>query len=138
MKKKKKKKKGGCVTNGLCRLSISSSPARLSVFKKLIPTVVEGKVKDSFAVVKKSEDPYEDFKKSMMDMIWEKQLFEEADLEQLLECFLSLNSPRHHEVIVEAFAEIWNAMFTTSFSSTRNSNAVSIVDCERRSSSYQS
>ncbi|KAK1357557.1 Transcription repressor [Heracleum sosnowskyi] len=128
-KKKKKKKRGGCVTNGLCRLSISSSPARLSVFKKLIPTVVEGKVKDSFAVVKKSEDPYEDFKKSMMDMIWEKQMFEEADLEQLLECFLSLNSPRHHKVIVEAFAEIWNAMFTTS---TRNFNAVSVVDSEGR------
>ncbi|KAL8123822.1 transcription repressor OFP7 [Apium graveolens] len=135
-KKKNKKKKSGIVTNGLCRLSISSSPARLSVFKKLIPNVVEGKVKDSFAVVKKSEDPYEDFKKSMMDMIWEKQMFEEADLEQLLECFLSLNSPRHHKVIVEAFAEIWNAMFATS---TRDSNAFSVVDCERRSSSsYQS
>ncbi|KAL1815471.1 hypothetical protein ACET3Z_018045 [Daucus carota] len=113
-KKKKKKTRAGCVTTGLCRLSISSSPARLSVFKKLIPTAVEGKVRDSFAVVKKSEDPYEDFKRSMMDMIWEKQMFEEGDLEQLLQCFLSLNSPRHHKVIVDAFAEIWNAMFADS------------------------
>lgn len=95
-------------------------------------------MRDSFAVVKKSEDPYEDFKRSMMDMIWEKQMFEEGDLEQLLQCFLSLNSPRHHKVIVDAFAEIWNAMFAdshiTGTSTTRNSNAVSVVDCEPTSS----
>ncbi|CAL5383604.1 unnamed protein product [Camellia sinensis] len=64
--------------------------------KKLLPSFpAEGKVKDSFAVVKESVDPYEDFKASMMEMILAKQLFEERDLEQLLECFLSLNS-RHH------------------------------------------
>ncbi|CAL5332287.1 unnamed protein product [Camellia sinensis] len=64
--------------------------------KKLLPLFpAEGKVKDSFAVVKESVDPYEDFKASMMEMILAKQLFEERDFEQLLECFLSLNL-RHH------------------------------------------
>ncbi|KAL7610647.1 hypothetical protein Lser_V15G12482 [Lactuca serriola] len=87
------------------------SPARLSVFKKLIPCKVEGKMKESFAVVKRSEDPFEDFKRSMMEMIMEKQMFEETDLEQLLQCFLSLNSRFHHGVIVEAFSEIWDTMF---------------------------
>ncbi|XP_073148439.1 uncharacterized protein [Henckelia pumila] len=87
-------------------------PARLSMLKKLIPCTVDGKVKESFAVVKKSEDPYEDFKKSMMEMILEKQLFEEKDLEQLLQCFLSLNSTNFHGIILEAFSEIWDTIFT--------------------------
>ncbi|KAI3712915.1 hypothetical protein L1987_71484 [Smallanthus sonchifolius] len=87
------------------------SPARLSVFKKLIPCKVEGKMKESFALVKRSLDPYDDFKKSMMEMIMEKEMFEEGDLEQLLQCYLSLNSRFHHGVIVEAFTEIWDTMF---------------------------
>ncbi|KAG6382377.1 hypothetical protein SASPL_157952 [Salvia splendens] len=48
-----------------------------------------GKVKESFAIVKKSEDPLGDFRRSMTDMIVEKQMFEKKDLEQLLQCFLS-------------------------------------------------
>ncbi|KAK4426841.1 Transcription repressor OFP7 [Sesamum alatum] len=88
------------------------TPARLSVFKKLIPCTVDGKVKESFAIVKRSEDPYEDFKSSMMDMVVEKQMFEEKDLEQLLQCFLSLNSRNYHGIIVEAFSEIWETIFT--------------------------
>lgn len=90
------------------------SPARLSMFKKLIPCSVDGKVKESFAVVKKSEDPYEDFKRSMMEMILEKQMFEEEDLEQMLQCFLSLNSRHYHILIFSAFSEIKEAMFAAS------------------------
>ncbi|GFP84450.1 transcription repressor ofp7 [Phtheirospermum japonicum] len=89
-------------------------PARLSVFKKLIPCTVDGKVKESFAIVKRSEDPFEDFKDSMMDMILEKQMFDRKDLEQLLECFLSLNSRRYHGIIVQAFSQIWEAIFSRS------------------------
>ncbi|XP_060192728.1 transcription repressor OFP7 [Lycium barbarum] len=98
------------------RSSVSTSsdselPARLSVFKKLIPCSVDGKVKESFAIVKKSQDPYEDFKRSMMEMILEKQMFEKSELEQLLQCFLSLNGKHYHGVIVEAFSEIWETLF---------------------------
>ncbi|KAL3637834.1 hypothetical protein CASFOL_018282 [Castilleja foliolosa] len=87
------------------------APARLSMFKKLIPCTVEGKVKESFAVVKRSDDPYEDFKNSMMDMILEKQMFDPDDLEQLLQCFLSLNSRHYHGIIVQAFSHILEAFF---------------------------
>nr|XP_043635153.1 transcription repressor OFP7-like [Erigeron canadensis] len=87
------------------------SPARLSVFKKLMSCKVDGKVKESFAVVKTSDNPYEDFKKSMMEMIVENQLYEDSDLKQLLECLLSLNTRYHHGVIMEAFSEIWHTMF---------------------------
>ncbi|KAJ8545843.1 hypothetical protein K7X08_018426 [Anisodus acutangulus] len=98
-------------------LSNSELPARLSVFKKLIPCSVDGKVKESFAIVKKSQDPYEDFKMSMMEMILEKQMFEKNELEQLLQCFLSLNGKHYHGVIVEAFSEIWETLFLVSLAS---------------------
>ena len=75
------------------------------------PMPLKGKVKDSFAVVKKSSDPYNDFRLSMVEMIVEKQIFAAKDLEQLLQCFLSLNSYHHHKVIVEVFMEIWEALF---------------------------
>ncbi|KDP36490.1 hypothetical protein JCGZ_09498 [Jatropha curcas] len=96
-----------------CSEAASFSPARLSTFERLLPCTVDGKVKESFAVVKKSEDPYEDFKMSMMEMIMEKEMFEVKDLEQLLQCFLSLNSKRHHGIIVEVFSEIWEKLFST-------------------------
>lgn len=104
----------------------SESPARLSMFQRLIPCTVEGKVRESFAVVKKSEDPYEDFKRSMMEMILEKQMFDEKDLEQLLHCFLSLNDREHHGVIVQAFSEIWEALFCRR-TSTRTNQRVSTL-----------
>ncbi|GMP71627.1 hypothetical protein CsSME_00029962 [Camellia sinensis var. sinensis] len=48
----------------------SFSLNRKKRMKKLLPSFpAEGKVKDSFAVVKESVDPYEDFKASMMEMI---------------------------------------------------------------------
>ncbi|XP_022851536.1 transcription repressor OFP7-like [Olea europaea var. sylvestris] len=101
--------------HGISRPSVSAAdgeiPARLSMFKKLIPCTLDGKVKESFAIVKRSKDPYEDFKNSMMEMILEKQIFEEKDLEQLLQCFLSLNSRNYHGIIVQAFSEIWEAIF---------------------------
>ncbi|KAF4347173.1 hypothetical protein G4B88_008820 [Cannabis sativa] len=76
----------------------------------LVP--LPARVKDSFAVVKKSSDPHHDFRTSMVEMIVEKQIFGAKDLEQLLQCFLSLNSDHHHRVIVEVFTEILEALFT--------------------------
>ncbi|XP_031480886.1 transcription repressor OFP7-like [Nymphaea colorata] len=80
------------------------------VRRKLLPCRVEGKVGESFPVVKRSTDPYKDFKMSMIEMITEKQMCDAADLEQLLYCFLSLNAPQHHGVIVRVFSDIWNAL----------------------------
>nr|GMD83318.1 transcription repressor OFP8-like [Ipomoea batatas] len=68
---------------------------------------------DSFAVVKRSSDPYGDFRASMLEMILEKQMFGAKDLEKLLECFLSLNSDHHHGVIIHVFTEICEALFST-------------------------
>ncbi|KAF3328701.1 Transcription repressor OFP8 [Carex littledalei] len=70
-----------------------------------------GQVKKDFAVVKKSSDPYADFRNSMVEMIIEMQIFGSEDLEKLLQSYLSLNSPRHHPVILQAFSDIWVALF---------------------------
>ncbi|KAH7546219.1 hypothetical protein FEM48_Zijuj01G0177300 [Ziziphus jujuba var. spinosa] len=62
---------------------------------------LQGKVKGSFAVVKKSSDPHNDFRTSMVEMIVEKQIFSAKDLEHLLQCFLSLNLHHHHKEEVQ-------------------------------------
>ncbi|CAM0882855.1 unnamed protein product [Alopecurus aequalis] len=64
-----------------------------------------------FAVVKRSADPYEDFRKSMEEMIAEwpeggDGLEGEHDAEGLLETYLVLNSPRHYPAILAAFADV--------------------------------
>lgn len=69
----------------------------------------------SFVVLKRSVDPYKDFKKSMLEMILERQIFEPKDLEQLLMSFLSLNSRIHHKAILKAFSEIWKEVFCGTF-----------------------
>ncbi|XP_039052727.1 transcription repressor OFP8-like isoform X2 [Hibiscus syriacus] len=73
---------------------------------------IGNKVKDSFVVVKSSDDPYTDFRASMVEMIVEREIFEAKELKQLLQCFLSLNSHHHHRTIVEAFTEICKTLFS--------------------------
>ena len=73
--------------------------------------VVEGKVKESFAIVKRSKDPYKDSKRLMIKMIMKMEMFEAKELEQLLECFLTLNSHQYHGVIIRVFTDIWYEMF---------------------------
>ncbi|KAF8397957.1 hypothetical protein HHK36_016883 [Tetracentron sinense] len=71
-----------------------------------------GRVGESIAVVKDSEDPYLDFRNSMLQMILENDIYSRDDLRELLNCFLQLNSPSHYDIIVQAFTEIWNGVFS--------------------------
>ncbi|KAK4441319.1 Transcription repressor OFP6 [Sesamum alatum] len=66
------------------------------------------KIHGTLAVVKDTDDPYRDFRHSMLQVIFEYEICSRNDLQQLLHCFLELNSPPHHEVIVKAFMEIRN------------------------------
>jgi len=70
-----------------------------------------GRVEESVAVVKESADPLADFRRSMLQMIVEKEIVGGAELRELLHRFLSLNSPHHHHLILRAFAEIWEEVF---------------------------
>ncbi|CAK9142705.1 unnamed protein product [Ilex paraguariensis] len=62
---------------------------------------------ESFAIVKSSFDPEKDFRESMMEMIVENNIRASKDLEELLACYLSLNSGEYHDLIVKAFEQIW-------------------------------
>ncbi|KAL7092288.1 hypothetical protein ACP275_12G156800 [Erythranthe tilingii] len=65
---------------------------------------------ESVAVEKDSDDPYLDFRRSMLQMIMEKELYSKDELKELLNCFLQLNSPYYHGTIIRAFTEIWNGV----------------------------
>lgn len=62
---------------------------------------------DSFAVVKASKDPRRDFRESMVEMIMENKIKASKDLEELLACYLSLNSDQYHDLIISVFKQIW-------------------------------
>lgn len=65
----------------------------------------------SVAVEKDSSDPYVDFRQSMLQMILENEIYTQEGLRELLSCFLQLNSPCNHGIIIRAFAEIWDGVF---------------------------
>ncbi|KAL5227656.1 hypothetical protein ABZP36_015921 [Zizania latifolia] len=69
---------------------------------------------ESVAVAVDSSEPYEDFRESMVQMVVEKEIYAWDDLNDLLHQFLSLNSPRHHPLILHAFADLWtrNGLFS--------------------------
>ncbi|XP_041024272.1 transcription repressor OFP6-like [Juglans microcarpa x Juglans regia] len=75
--------------------------------------------RESVAVEKDSNDPYLDFRQSMLQMILENEIYSKDDLRELLHCFLQLNSPYHHGLIVKAFSEIWNGVFSVRSSSPK-------------------
>lgn len=67
---------------------------------------------ESYAVEKSTRDPRGDFRASMVEMIVDKQMFAAKDLERLLRCFLSLNSPAYHSMICHVFSDICQTLFT--------------------------
>ncbi|KAK3443742.1 hypothetical protein EUGRSUZ_B03818 [Eucalyptus grandis] len=85
------------------------------------------KITNSVAMAKESEDPYEDFKRSMLQMVFEKEIHSKSDLRELLNCFLQLNSPAHHDVISRAFAEIWNDVLSKKMD--KGESRVGVVSC---------
>lgn len=66
---------------------------------------------ESVAVVTESDDPLGDFRRSMVQMIVENGITGGAELRELLQRFLSLNSPRHHHLVLRAFADVWEELF---------------------------
>ncbi|OIW21902.1 hypothetical protein TanjilG_14547 [Lupinus angustifolius] len=65
---------------------------------------------EGFAVFKSSLDPQRDFRDSMSEMIKENKIRASKDLENLLACYLSLNSREYHDLIIKAFEQIWYGM----------------------------
>lgn len=64
-------------------------------------------VQESIALAKDSSDPYADFRDSMLEMMHEKNLWQRQDeLQDLLQCFLHLNQPMHHQLIHQVFSDV--------------------------------
>ncbi|KAL0921732.1 hypothetical protein M5K25_008836 [Dendrobium thyrsiflorum] len=79
---------------------------------------------ESLVVVKRSENPRADFRRSMREMVVQKGIYKVAELEQLLHCFLSLNSHHHHLAIVKAFADMWEEFFPATPDGRRNTDPI--------------
>ncbi|KAD3068832.1 hypothetical protein R6Q59_035302 [Mikania micrantha] len=62
---------------------------------------------DSFAILKNSFDPQQDFRYSMTEMIIENRLRQREDLEELLACYLTLNCDEYHDLIIKVFKDVW-------------------------------
>ncbi|RRT85822.1 hypothetical protein B296_00003191 [Ensete ventricosum] len=63
------------------------------------------------AMDKRSYDPKGDFKMSIQDVITSKRMEEPRELRSLLNCYMSVNSPEHRQVILEAFHEVCCTLF---------------------------
>ncbi|KAL3753431.1 hypothetical protein ACJRO7_000776 [Eucalyptus globulus] len=87
----------------LAKIKLESHARKSSPAVSLNPT----RIGNSFAVVKSSSNPARDFRESMVEMIVENNIKASKDLEELLTCYLSLNSDEYHQVIVDVFKQIW-------------------------------
>ena len=84
--------------------------AKLKMKKEREEVVEERQGSDSFAVIKCSLDPKQDFRDSMIEMIMEKQITHPEEMEELLACYLTLNADEYHDLIIEVFRQVWFEM----------------------------
>ncbi|XP_020571327.1 nucleolar complex protein 3 homolog isoform X2 [Phalaenopsis equestris] len=61
---------------------------------------------ESEAIVMVSDEPYRDFRSSMMEMVKVHELRDWPRLQQLLHCYLRLNDRKTHKIIVLAFVDL--------------------------------
>uniref|UniRef100_A0A7N0SW41 Transcription repressor n=1 Tax=Kalanchoe fedtschenkoi TaxID=63787 RepID=A0A7N0SW41_KALFE len=66
----------------------------------------ERELLESFAVVKCSFDPQKDFRNSMLEMILDQGISRPEELEELLACYLTLNSDEYHDLIIKVFRQV--------------------------------
>lgn len=79
---------------------------------------------ESFAMVKCSFDPQQDFRDSMLEMIMEKRMSRPEELEELLANYLTLNSDEYHDLIIKVFRQVWFDVNQVCFS-----NEIESEDC---------
>ncbi|CAL0334747.1 unnamed protein product [Lupinus luteus] len=97
-------------STGIRRRVNSPKLARRSVSSSACKASKNTGFPEGFAVFKSSLDPQRDFRDSMSEMIKENNIRASKDLENLLACYLSLNSREYHDLIIKAFEQIWHGM----------------------------
>lgn len=103
--KLKKPKASG--SSGIKIRANSTKIARKKTKGRTSPESKKKEIPESFAIVLTSVDPERDFRESMIEMIVENKMKEQKDLEDLLACYLSLNSSEYHDIIIKAFEKTW-------------------------------
>ncbi|KAK1420387.1 hypothetical protein QVD17_21943 [Tagetes erecta] len=114
----RKKSKQGCKVNVYTPRTLSRVECRIKALEDMKKTRMkmnkEREIKDafrsyfdSFAILKRSFDPQQDFRDSMMEMIIENGIREREELEELLACYLTLNCDEYHHLIVKVFKDVW-------------------------------
>ncbi|KAK7306490.1 hypothetical protein VNO77_44435 [Canavalia gladiata] len=93
----------------ICRIKAIEDmrKAKLKMKKEREEIVEEAPVLDSFAVIKCSLDPKQDFRDSMIEMITENQISKPGEMEELLTYYLTLNADEHHDLIIKVFRQVW-------------------------------
>ncbi|XP_073158355.1 transcription repressor OFP1 [Henckelia pumila] len=83
------------------------SPNSPRISRKSVSSNSSSEISTTFAVMKFSKDPGRDFRESMVEMIVVNNIRASTDLENLLACYLSLNSTEYHHLIINVFKQIW-------------------------------
>ncbi|KAH7692790.1 Nucleotide-diphospho-sugar transferases protein [Dioscorea alata] len=68
--------------------------------------VLKGLFKESLMMTMVSDDPYQDFRTSMEEMVEAHGVKEWPHLQELLHCYLKLNEKKTHKVILLAFVDL--------------------------------
>ncbi|RRT79802.1 hypothetical protein B296_00001621 [Ensete ventricosum] len=68
---------------------------------------------ESITMAISSEDPYQDFRASMEEMVVAHELREWHSLQELLQCYLRLNERKNHKVIMLAFVDLLMQLMET-------------------------
>ncbi|KAG1362430.1 hypothetical protein COCNU_10G006490 [Cocos nucifera] len=72
-------------------------------FSASLPGDVRGVFAESLCAVKFSVDPFTDFRESVLEMIQDVGVQDWEEMEELVYCYVTLNSPDVHHFIAEAF-----------------------------------
>ncbi|XVF27441.1 hypothetical protein REPUB_Repub14bG0106700 [Reevesia pubescens] len=93
----------------ICRIKALEDMKKAKLkMKSAKQTAISGKTGlENFAMVKCSFDPEKDFKDSMIEMIRENRISQPEELEELLACYLTLNSDAYHGLIIKVFQQVW-------------------------------
>lgn len=78
-------------------------------FSARLPDDVCGVFAGSICAVKYSTDPFMDMRDSISEMIQDAKVCDWSDIEELVYCYISLNSPEVHKIIADAFLSLCGA-----------------------------
>ncbi|KAE8708864.1 Detected protein of unknown function [Hibiscus syriacus] len=89
---------------------IKKAKLKMKAEKQNTNTIRQRRELERFGMVKCSFDPEKDFRDSMMEMIKENRISQAEELEELLVCYLTLNSDVYHDLIIKVFQQVWLEM----------------------------